>query len=99
MNMVRAVAQVIADRGPSTLDDIAPLFPDVERRLVQKAMGNGKTFGILRTSGQLVLSADGRQLAVYEIVSMPDAPIAREYVRPHRGAIPNVNSVWGLASA
>ena len=48
-SLLRQVTALIAERGPSTLDDIAPLFPDMERKTVQKAIGNARAMGLLHS--------------------------------------------------
>ena len=53
MSLVRQVAQAIAKRGPSTVDEIAPLFPDATRRAIQKALQNGKTLSLLTSDHEI----------------------------------------------
>ena len=102
-SMVRQVTEIIAQRGPSTLDDIAPLLPDVPREKGSSALQNARNYGMLyiyaygeRPFGQRGGKSPATYAAVTEGKKPP--PVNDDPMAP-RGFIPNVNSVWGLAAA
>jgi len=64
LSMTRQVTAAIAERGPSTLDDICPLFPGVERKTLQKAIGNARVAGLLH-SQPVAEKTFGFQLVTY----------------------------------
>jgi hypothetical protein len=73
-SLLRQVTAMIAERGPSTLDDIAPLFPDIERKTVQKAIGNARAMGLLH-SEPAPPGKFGYSLATYVVTDKAnDAP-------------------------
>lgn len=63
-SLLRQVTALIAERGPSTLDDISPLLPEVSRKAVQKAIGNARAMGLLH-SETAEPGMFGYQLATY----------------------------------
>ena len=64
--LIRQVAAIIAERGPSTLDDIAPLFPSLPRKTVQKAMSNARSLSLLDTGVvDLIVGSMGGTMATY----------------------------------
>lgn len=87
MSMVRKVAAIIAQRGPSTLDDIAPLFPEIQRATVQKALGNCKTLGLLTSQPVLKKGSWGSPMAVYVATHRAtEPPPPKNGYRPKSGS-------------
>lgn len=97
--LCRHVAAIVAERGPSTLDDIAPMFPDIERRTIQKALSNAKTMKLIDTiPGKTTKGSWGLPMATYIVLEDSEFGRQSDVVRPHRGIIPNVSSVWQLGA-
>jgi hypothetical protein len=99
--ILREVVAAISERGPSTPDDLMPLFPGETRQRVAQAIRNATDAGYLyvyqygeRPFGQ----RGGKTPSLYALLTDAPAKSAPAALQP-RGAIPNVNSVWGLASA
>lgn len=99
--ILRKVVAAISERGPSTPDDLMPLFPGESRQRVAQAIRNACDAGYLyvfqygeRPFGQ----RGGKTPSRYAVLT--DAPAKPEPAQlPPRGTIPNVSSVWGLAAA
>lgn len=68
MSVIGEIIAVIEKRGPSTLDDIAPLFPDLPRVTVQKALANAKARGFLEIrSRRTWLGRRGQAPCIYAV--------------------------------
>lgn len=106
--IMREVIAAITERGPSTPDDLMPLFPGESRQRVAQAIRNACDTGYLyvyeyghRPFGQ----RGGKTPARYALLPTDDETLVDEpkrpidAPRPPRGTIPNVSSVWGLAAA
>lgn len=101
-SMVRQVTDIIAQRGPSTVDEITPLFPGMERDKLLSALQNARNYGLLyvyeygkHQYGQ----RGGKSPATYAAVTEEKKPASvNDDPMAQRGRIPNVNSVWGLAA-
>lgn len=52
---VQRVAAAVQERGTATLDDLAPLFPNLDREQIAKALSNAKKRGLI----QLVVKGVG----------------------------------------
>ncbi len=99
--ILRKVVAAISERGPSTPDDLMPLFPGESRQRVAQAIRNATDAGYLyvyrygeRPFGQ----RGGKTPARYALLT--DAPAKPAPAQlPPRGVIANVSSVWGLATA
>lgn len=94
---MREVVAAITERGPSTPDDLMPLFAGETRQRVAQAIRNACDYGYLRvhTYGERPFGQRGGKTPSKYALLTEAAPEPTE----RRGTIPNVSSVWGLAAA
>jgi hypothetical protein len=107
MSLMQQVIAIIAKRGPSTVDDLAPEFPDNTRKQVQQALHNASFYRLLDvTRGQGLGGGKGSKPSTFSIGAGPVRPRVRVRngkVRVHvpkvqAPSIGRVSSVWELGS-
>jgi predicted ArsR family transcriptional regulator len=93
MTITSRILALLKERGPSTVDDIAPHIPDIDRHRLMRRMQDARTYGLLCIvqQGSGLGKGRGKAPSVYDV-----APERIASKRKTKSTL-RVCSVWELA--